>query len=59
MFKGSITALITPFLDGQVDEKAFQALVSRQVAEGSHGVVPIIVRSPSRGACVSAQAAEK
>lgn len=40
MFKGSITALITPFLDGKVDEKAFQALVSRQVAEGSHGVVP-------------------
>jgi len=40
MFRGSITALITPFLDGLVDEEAFQALAARQAAEGSHGVVP-------------------
>lgn len=40
MFKGSITALITPFRDGKVDEKAFQDLVAWQIAEGTHGVVP-------------------
>lgn len=40
MFKGSITALITPFRDGKVDEKAFQEFVAWQIAEGSHGVVP-------------------
>ena len=40
MFKGSITALITPFEGGKVDEVRFQDLVARQVAGGSHGVVP-------------------
>ncbi|TAN63616.1 MAG: 4-hydroxy-tetrahydrodipicolinate synthase [Magnetospirillum sp.] len=40
MFKGSITALVTPFRQGRVDEKAFQDFVAWQIAEGSHGVVP-------------------
>ncbi|MBR9970455.1 4-hydroxy-tetrahydrodipicolinate synthase [Magnetospirillum sulfuroxidans] len=40
MFKGSITALITPFHNGSVDEKAFQDFVAWQIAEGTHGVVP-------------------
>lgn len=40
MFKGSIVALITPFRDGRVDEKAFQALCEWQIAEGSAGLVP-------------------
>jgi 4-hydroxy-tetrahydrodipicolinate synthase len=40
MFKGSITALITPFRDGRVDEKAFLELVAWQIGEGTHGVVP-------------------
>ncbi len=40
MFKGSITALITPFRDGKVDEKAFQDFVAWQIAEGTHAVVP-------------------
>ena len=40
MFHGSIPALITPFRNGIVDEQAFQALVERQIAEGSHGLVP-------------------
>jgi len=39
-FKGSITALITPFTDVGVDERAFSALVERQVAAGTHGLVP-------------------
>ena len=41
MFKGSITALITPFRDGAVDEAAFQAFVEWQIAEGTHGLVPV------------------
>ena len=40
MFRGSMTALITPFRNGQVDEKAFQDFVAWQIAEGSHGLVP-------------------
>src|SRR3712207_8233850 len=40
MFKGSIVALITPFKDGKVDEKAFQAFVEWQIAQGTHGLVP-------------------
>ena len=38
--KGSITALITPFKDGKVDEAAFRALVNWQIAEGTQGLVP-------------------
>jgi 4-hydroxy-tetrahydrodipicolinate synthase len=41
MFKGVITALVTPFRDGAVDEAAFKALVEHQVSEGVHGVVPV------------------
>lgn len=40
MFKGSITALITPFRNGVVDEAAFQSLVEWQIAEGTDGLVP-------------------
>ena len=40
MFRGSIVALITPFRDGRVDEKAFQSLVDWQVGQGTHGLVP-------------------
>ena len=40
MFKGSITALVTPFKKGAVDEKAFQALVEWQIAQGTHALVP-------------------
>lgn len=39
--KGSITALVTPFRDGAVDEKAFQEQVERQIEQGSHGLVPV------------------
>ena len=39
-FKGSATALVTPFKDGAVDEQAFLALVDWQIGEGSHGLVP-------------------
>lgn len=40
LFHGSITALITPFRNGKVDEKAFQSLVEWQIAQGAHGLVP-------------------
>jgi 4-hydroxy-tetrahydrodipicolinate synthase len=39
-FRGSITALLTPFNGYAVDERAFQEFVEWQVKEGSHGVVP-------------------
>lgn len=39
MLKGSLVALITPFKDGKVDERAFQALVDWQVEQGTHGLV--------------------
>ena len=38
--KGSITALITPFKDGKVDEAAFRKLINWQIAEGTNGLVP-------------------
>lgn len=40
MFKGSITALVTPFKGGKVDEKAFQSLVDWQIKEGTSALVP-------------------
>ncbi len=40
MFKGSITALITPFRDGRLDEAGFQSFVEWQIAEGTDGFVP-------------------
>lgn len=41
MFRGSITALITPFKDGAVDEAALRKLVDWQISEGTHGLVPV------------------
>jgi 4-hydroxy-tetrahydrodipicolinate synthase len=41
MFKGSFVALITPFRNGAVDEKAFQNHVAWQLEQGTHGLVPI------------------
>lgn len=40
MFKGAITALITPFKDGKIDEDAFQALIDWQIGQGIDGLVP-------------------
>lgn len=40
-FKGAITALVTPFRDGVLDEDAFVSLVERQIAGGVHGLVPV------------------
>ncbi len=40
MINGSLVALITPFRDGKVDEKAFQSFVDWQIEQGTEGVVP-------------------
>jgi 4-hydroxy-tetrahydrodipicolinate synthase len=40
-FKGSITALVTPFKDGAVDEAAFRAFINWQIEEGTSGLVPV------------------
>ncbi len=42
MLRGSLTALVTPFDNGGAfDEKAFQAFVEWQIAEGTSGLVPV------------------
>src|ERR1044072_2695199 len=40
-FRGSFTALVTPFKNGAVDEKGFRGLVDWQIAEGTNGLVPV------------------
>jgi 4-hydroxy-tetrahydrodipicolinate synthase len=40
MFFGSITALITPFADGKIDDRAFQRFVDWQIEQGANGLVP-------------------
>ena len=40
MFHGTMTALVTPFVNGKIDEDAFRAHLERQVEAGVDGVVP-------------------
>jgi 4-hydroxy-tetrahydrodipicolinate synthase len=40
-FHGSLTALVTPFKDGKIDEQGFRGLIDWQIASGSHGLVPV------------------
>ena len=40
-FKGSITALVTPFKEGAVDEAAFRSFINWQIREGTSGLVPV------------------
>ena len=39
--QGSITALVTPFKGGKLDEQAFLALIDWQINEGTAGLVPV------------------
>ncbi|MGH6985785.1 MAG: 4-hydroxy-tetrahydrodipicolinate synthase [Caulobacteraceae bacterium] len=39
--RGAITALVTPFRSGALDEAALERLVARQIAAGVHGLVPV------------------
>jgi 4-hydroxy-tetrahydrodipicolinate synthase len=40
-FRGSFTALVTPFKNGSLDEKAFRDIVEWQIGEGTNGLVPV------------------
>lgn len=40
-FRGTYTALITPFRDGEIDRTAFKALIDRQVDAGIDGILPV------------------
>ena len=40
-FRGSFTALVTPFKNGALDEKAFRDIVEWQISEGTNGLVPV------------------
>jgi len=41
MLKGSMPALVTPMLNGEVDAKALKHLINWQIEQGSHGLVPV------------------
>jgi 4-hydroxy-tetrahydrodipicolinate synthase len=40
MFTGSLIAIVTPFRNGKVDERAFGDLIEWQIANGTNGIVP-------------------
>lgn len=40
MFQGSIVALVTPFKQGELDEKALRNLVEFHISEGTDAIVP-------------------
>jgi 4-hydroxy-tetrahydrodipicolinate synthase len=40
MLKGAFTAIVTPFKNGQLDEKAYRELIEFQIKGGIHGIVP-------------------
>src|SRR6266567_3751853 len=41
MFRGTFTALVTPFRNGRIDVSAFQTLIETQIAAGISGVVAV------------------
>lgn len=41
LFTGSLTALITPFVDNRVDEQGFRDFVKWQIDEGTDALVPV------------------
>ena len=41
MFRGTFTALVTPFRDGSVDVSAFETQIETQIAAGITGIVAI------------------
>ncbi len=40
VFSGAMTALVTPFRNGKVDEAAYRDLIEWQIAQGINGLVP-------------------
>ena len=41
MFKGTYTAIVTPFKNGQIDEDGFRKLIDFQIDNGVDGIVPV------------------
>lgn len=39
-FRGAFVAIVTPFIDGQLDEQGLKDLIEFQIASGTHGIVP-------------------
>ena len=39
-YHGAIVAIVTPFIDGEVDEQGLIDLIEFQIAGGTHGIVP-------------------
>src|SRR5512142_2970569 len=40
MLKGAITAIVTPFKNGRLDEEAYRELIEFQIEGGINGLVP-------------------
>ena len=40
ILRGAYTALVTPFVNGEVDENALRELINFQISEGIDGIVP-------------------
>ncbi len=40
-FEGAFTALVTPFINGQLDEEGFAKNIRYQIANGIDGIVPL------------------
>jgi 4-hydroxy-tetrahydrodipicolinate synthase len=40
IFRGAFVAIVTPFIDGQVDEQGLIDLIEFHIANGTHGIVP-------------------
>lgn len=40
MFTGSLVAIVTPFRQGKIDERALAELIEWQIAKGTNGIVP-------------------
>jgi 4-hydroxy-tetrahydrodipicolinate synthase len=41
MFRGTYTAIVTPFKDGKVDEPSLERLIKSQIKGGVDGIVPV------------------
>src|SRR5438477_2542214 len=41
MFTGTLTAIVTPFKNGQLDEVALERLIKLQIKAGVDGIVPV------------------
>ena len=40
-FCGALVALVTPFKNGEIDERGLKDLIEFQIAGGTHGIVPM------------------